>query len=94
MNLCETKPLHNCADYKQHCISGPSKLMIMMMNMIMITDINHGHLYCVTLLFWNLLAFLLLLIAAHLFWDLCENYCDGFAGDDGDGDDVFELNGI
>ena len=32
--------------------------------------IIHGHLFCVTLLLWNLLAFLLLLIVANLFWHL------------------------
>ena len=45
-----------------------------------------------TLLFWNLLAFLLLLIVAHLFWHLGESGCGGHDGeDDGeDGDDDVE----
>ena len=38
-----------------------------------------------TLLFWNFLAFLLLLIVAHLFWHLGESGCGGHGGDSEDG---------
>jgi len=41
----------------------------------------------VALLFWNLLAFLLLFVAAHLFWDLGEMVDGGYAGDDDNYDD-------
>ena len=54
--------------------------------------IIRGHLYCVALLFWNLLAFLLLLIAAHLLWHLGENYCDGYVGAGANEDDDVDVD--
>ena len=56
-------------------------------------NVQDDDLFCVALLFWNLLAFLLLLIVAHLFWHL-GNDCgehDGDHGEDDNGDDVEEL---
>ena len=46
-------------------------MVAMMITMMKIANDNDDDLFCVTLLFWNLLAFLLLLIVAHLFWHLC-----------------------
>ena len=61
-------------------------MVAMMITMMKIANDNDDDLFCVTLLFWNLLAFLLLLIVAHLFWHLGEHDGGEHDGDHGDAD--------